>query len=228
MIRVADELVGGVFVGANQPDFSDAVPLYKITSPPAPCLVEVKIKSPRPYRYYRFSALAEYPFANISMLEFITDKRYGYANVHSATPPVALSPADTLRLHADNQQVKLLDAPLDEFVWHLAYDGNMQSAPSDSRDITLSLAEPQVVTAIRFAPLNADNGIVVGNFYQLMYWDGDGWRSGDVQEARYNYLDFTVPAGKLYWLHNLTQGQEELPFVMVGGEQRFLYYDVVK
>ena len=51
--------------------------------------------------------------------------------------------------------------------WASEYDGNMQTAPGAYPNITLTLDEPQIVTAVRFAPLNADNGIKAGNTYTL-------------------------------------------------------------
>ena len=96
------------------------------------------------------------------------------------------------------------------------------------RDITLSLDEPQIVTAVRFAPLNADNGIKAGNVYRLNYWD-KGWKTCGEKVAEYEYLQFeNVPSNKLYWLENLTEGKEEMPFTIVNGEQKFIYYDIIK
>ena len=48
-----------------------------------------------------------------------------------------------------------------------------------------------------------------------------------ISKAKYEYIEFTdVPRGKLYWLVNLTQGKEEMPFVIdEQGRQRFVYYD---
>lgn len=43
------------------------------------------------------------------------------------------------------------------------------------------------------------------------------------QIAKDNYLTFEkVPSGTVYWLSNLTRGQEELPFYYIDGRQRFL------
>ena len=125
------------------------------------------------------------------------------------------------------KSMRMMDADTwDKMSWKAKYDGNMQTAPSPYRDITLWLKEPQVVTHVRFSPKNADNGIHAGDEYELRYWD-DGWKTCGTAKAKYEYIEFTdVPRGKLYWLVNLTQGKEEMPFVIdEQGRQRFVYYD---
>lgn len=80
---------------------------------------------------------------------------------------------------------------------------------------------------MRFSPLNADNGIKSGNLYELYYWN-NGWQSCGRQVAEYEYLKFeNVPANKLYWLKNHTEGKEEMPFIFVDGKQIFIYDGVI-
>ena len=45
------------------------------------------------------------------------------------------------------------------------------------------LRDPQFVTKVRMMPLNADNGIVVGNQYELLYWDNGEWKKILSQQA---------------------------------------------
>lgn len=228
MVKVANELVGGRFLGANRKDFSDAVTLYEIKEPPSPYFLDYPLKRTGRFRYYRFQTTKERPRANISMLEWIASSGRGYANVLPATRPDMLRPADTVRLAEEQRWVKLLDAPWKDMVWKAEYDGNRQTAPGAYPNITLWLKEPQVVSRVRFAPLNADNGIHGGDWYRLHYWEEDGWQSVGTVQADYEYVVFdNVPAHKLYWLENLTKGQEEMPFVMEDGEQRFLYGDII-
>lgn len=45
---------------------------------------------------------------------------------------------------------------------------------------------------------------------------------------KHQYLDFeNVPVATLYWLRNLTEGKEELPFFYIDGKQYFLHIDTV-
>ena len=162
------------------------------------------------------------------MLEWITEKKYGYENVLSPTPAHILLPSDSIKQREDKRLVKLLDdESWEKMSWKAEYDGNMQTAPSSYPNITLWLKEPQVVTRVRMAPKSADNGIQRGDRFQLLYWDGD-WKSVGAARAEHEYVTFRqVPAGKLYWLRNLNRGKEELPFVLDNDEQRFIYYDII-
>lgn len=229
MIKIADNLVGSTFTGANKRDFSDAKIIGTITTSPGPYLEDVIIKNPQAYQYYRFTAPDEHPQANISMLEFLTNKSYGYKNSLPPTPQAILSPEDTNKLAENSQMVKLLDEPSwDKMNWKAEYDGNMQTAPAGYNTVTLWLKTPQIVKRIRFAPKNADNGIKPGEKYQLLYWD-NGWQSCGVQTAKYEYLKYTnIPDKGILWLQNLTSGKEELPFIIKNGKQLFFYYDIVK
>ena len=229
LIEVAERLVGGKFVGANQRDFSDAVTLLELTEPPQPYFLTYGFTHTGRYQYYRFEAPPSFPNANISMLEWIAPAHLGYTNVAPPSRPHLLSAADTLLLAHESKYVKLLDAPTwaEMSARKSEYDGNMQTAPRAYPSITLRLEKPQCVTHVRFSPRNADNGIQAGDEYELYYWQ-QGWQYVGSQRAQYEYLAFdNVPPQQLYWLKNLTRGREELPFVIDKGEQAFLYYQVI-
>lgn len=228
MIRLAEELIGGRILGANKRDFSDAVTLLTLKQPLPPNFVDYPLERTGLYRYYRFQASEEHPHANISMLEWITESKYGYKNVLPPSRPHILVPSDTLKLKEDARLVKLLDdESWEKMNWKAEYDGNMQTAPGAYPNITLWLKEPQVVTRVRMAPKNADNGIQGGDRYQLLYWDGD-WKSIGLVRASHEYVTFhNIPKGKLYWLRNLDRGKEEMPFVVDGEEQKFIYNDII-
>lgn len=132
------------------------------------------------------------------------------------------SPADTLV--GNKFEVRLMDEPLEQIKWKAEYDGNPQTSPEPYPTIHFMLREPQFVTKVRMMPLNADNGIVVGNQYELLYWDNGEWKKILSQQAKCNYITVGVPFGSLLWLRNLTKGKEELPFyVDDNGQQRFIY-----
>ena len=158
------------------------------------------------------------------MLEWITSTAYGYENVAPASRPHILGPMEYVH---DSTKVQLLDAPFGSSTWKSEYDGNMLTAPGAYPDITLRLKKKQIVTGVRFAPLNADNGINSGDTYELYYWE-NGWKLHATVKAKYEYLKFNdVPQGRMYWLKNTTKGQEETPFVMVDGKQKFIYQDII-
>ena len=227
MKRVADGLIGGRFLGASNSDFSEVDVLYTINDAPLPALKEYKLNKIGSYKYYRFQAPKENPQANISHLEWITNKNFGYENSDNVTRTHCLNYEDTLDVVNDSLKVKLLDRDSHRMTWAKEYDGNMQTAPGAYPNITLTLDEPQIVTAVRFAPLNADNGIKNGNVYELFYWE-DGWKSCGIKAAKYEFIEFKdVPINKIYWLKNHTEGKEEMPFIIVDDEQKFIYSNII-
>ena len=229
MMKVAEELVGGRFLGANKRDFSDAVTLYEIPEAPLPYFRDYRLTHTGRFQYYRFQASEAHPHANISMLEWIAPSSYGYKNTMPPTPPHILCPEDSILLQSDTRLVKLLDdESWDKMKWKAEYDGNMQTSPGAYPNITLWLKQPQVITRVRFAPLNADNGIRAGDEFELYYWH-NGWQYIAAAKAKYEYVIFNdVPKNKLYWLRNKTTGKEELPFVIKNDRQQFIYHDILK
>lgn len=182
------------------------------------------------YKSYRFQASEEHPHAHISMLEWLAPEGYGYANTMPAMRRHVISPSDTMAVNGEKHLVRVMDAERwEDMSWKAEYDGNMQTAPSIYPNITLWLKEPQTVTHVCFSPKNADNGICAGDDYELRYWD-NGWHTCGMTTPEYEYVMFEdVPQGKLYWLINRSRGQEEMPFVLnEQGEQRFVYYDIIK
>lgn len=229
MKRVAEELIGGRFIGSRKGDFSDAVTLLEIKEAPQPALLTYPLSHVGRYKSYRFQASEEHPHAHISMLEWLTPKSYGYTNTMPAMHRHVLSPSDTIAVNREEYLMRMMDAEKwEDMSWKAEYDGNMQTAPSPYRDITLWLKEPQVVTHVRFSPKNADNGICAGDEYELRYWD-DGWQSCGTARAKYEYIIFdNIPHNKLYWLRNNSRGREEMPFIIdEQGKQRFVYYDII-
>lgn len=229
MIRLSEELVGSRILGSNRRDFSDAVTLLEIREPLPPCFLDYSLEKTGRYQYYRFQTTAEHPHANISLLEWVTEARRGYTNVLPASRPHILSPEDTLSLRNESRYVKLLDDDSwEKMSWKAEYDGDMQTAPGAYPNITLWLKDPQVVTHVRMAPKNADNGIHVGDEYELLCWE-NRWKSLGITAAEWEHVTFSnVPAGRMYWLRNLDRGQEEIPFVLnERGEQMFVYFDIL-
>lgn len=224
MKKIAENLVGGKFLGANQADFSDAVILYEIKEAPLPLFAQYKFNQIGCFRYYRFQSPAEHPQANLSMLEWITSIQYNYPNSLPPTTPHILCPKDTILLTNEHQWVKLLDADSwDDMSWKAEYDGNMQTSPGAYPNITFALKEPIIITGVRFAPRNADNGIHANDRYMLYYWE-NGWVPHSMCSPCYEYVTFKdVPAHKLYWLRNISKGKEEMPFYMHDDKEIFIY-----
>ena len=93
---------------------------------------------------------------------------------------------------------------------------------SDNRNswIAVDFGEKQRIDKIRYLPRNDDNNVWIGDEYELVYWNGDNWRSLGRQVANtYNLTYQNVPKNSLLLLHNLTKGVEERIFTMENGKQ---------
>lgn len=223
LVDKAIKLIGTVVLASNKPGFHPCDTVGVITDTLHPYFQDIKLGMDKgPYQYYQIKTTNEYPHAALSELEFITDIRYGYKNIIPASSLPIFSPADTLV--GNTFEVRLMDEPLERIKWKAEYDGNPQTSPEPYPTIRFMLKKPQFVTKVRMMPLNADNGIVVGNQYELLYWDNGEWKKILSQQAKYNYITTSVPPGSLLWLRNLTGGREELPFYIDdNGQQKFIY-----
>jgi len=68
---------------------------------------------------------------------------------------------------------------------------------------------------------NDGNQIVAGDNYELMVWD-KGWKSLGVKKAAGQFLEYSeIPSGGYYWLKNLSNGTEELPFLISENGEQF-------
>jgi len=93
-------MVGGIFQGANQADFSDAVTLFIITTQPATgVFTSASITNPAGFRYVRYLS-PNGGYGNVAELEF-----YGY--LWSPSGPVPPAPTGLVATAAFNGQVSL-------------------------------------------------------------------------------------------------------------------------
>lgn len=212
-----------VVLGSDQRNFAQADTLARIGAIEGPYWADVPLHAKRPYRYYRVRTPKSHPHMHLAELQFLARRDRDYTNVIAPTPLVAHTPADTAR--RDTGWVRLMAEPLEKCGWRREYDGNVQTAPDRWPDVTLALAEPQWVDALRFAPKSAANTVVHDHHYRLMRWDDRrGWRTEWMRPATYDYLEAELEVGGLYRLTDLTEGREELPFTLdAEGRQRFLH-----
>lgn len=223
LVDKAIKLIGTVIRANNKPSFQFCDTVGIIADTLQPYFQDIKLDmSKGPYQYYQIKTTNEYPHTALSELEFITDIRYGYENVILASPLPVFSLGDTLL--GDKTEVRLMDEPLERIKWKAEYDGNPRTSPESYPTIRFMLEKPQFVTKVRMMPLNANNSIVAGNQYELLYWNNGEWKKILSQQAKFNYITVSIPVGSLLWLRNLTGGKEELPFyVDDNGRQKFIY-----
>ena len=204
---------GGVLAGYNKRGEYDT--LFTLSVVPQPYLQEFSFPNKKKYRNYSFIG-APGCAVNMAEFEFLGRDIPRTLRAVPTSLPV-FSPGDMKK----DTLMKAVGIPFrtGRDPWS-PFDGNMETY-SGSSSLGMDFQEPICITHIRLAPRNANNMIVKGDRYELMYYD-NGWKSMGKQTAEYNYLQFTnVPAHTLYWLRNLDHGKEELPF-FYNGNQRFI------
>ena len=220
MLKDAQNMVGGVWYGAQFKDGRDKVKLTEINFLPEAQLQEIKINAPKAYKYYIFEA-PKGVSSGIGEVEFLTKSTFNYKNIEEATPLPILSREDAK--FESSSRVKLLPLHLNGN----EFDLNQQTA--NFRQIFhYEFPEPQVVSSIAFAPVNAENGIEPDENYQLFQWN-NGWQEVANVTSEFNFVEFKqLDTRKLYWLRNNSRGQEEVPFIIAGNRPQFIYYDCIK
>ena len=224
----ASQMIGGRFEAANREDFKDSVLLGTITTTPILNVQEITPETCRPFRYYRYVAPDSFPRSNMGLLEFLTDEYTPEDSLKPATALPVRSPGETDRERTEIRYCKLQadTSKYRRLRYNYAYYASMQYSSHEKIDL-MPLKRPMKVKKIRYAPANAENHIVAGHTYQLMYWDND-WKNAGIRSARYNFLQFdNVPLDRIYWLRDLTTGKEEHPFLYKDGKQLFIYHDTI-
>ncbi|WP_257669166.1 discoidin domain-containing protein [Parapedobacter tibetensis] len=200
-------MVEAHFQAANNPDFSDAINLFNITQTPDR-VEEATINNSRKYRYVRYFSGPSYR-TDVAELQF-----YGSAN--GALDGTKLSG----RIMGYPEVPPTYGTP-----YELAFDGSLEtffSAYNDEQPswVGLDLGKPHYLTKVKFAPRSDTNFILIGDTYELCYWDGGRWISMGKQVAREQELHYRqIPANGLYLLHNLTRGKEERIFTYENDRQ---------
>lgn len=223
MIKVAKDLIGTTIIASNFPSFKTADTLYILNFELKPYLQDIILNNSNSYQYYRIESPANNRKMNLSEVQYLTSKAFNYENIIDPTPLPVLNKID--RDNVNEDLVRVLEDSIQKINKWPEYDGKMTTAPSAYPNVTFRLKFPQVITHIRLAPLNEDNGIEVGNNYILLEYVNGNWISIQEEEAKFNYLNIkNLKTNTLYWLKNLDKGTEELAFYINDKkEQVFIY-----
>lgn len=193
------DMIGSTIEGSRYADFRTVDTLFLIDK--MPCgKVCLPLDTDREYRYVRYrSAMKEY-LAPLRELMFFE------------------SCNDTFPLSGNPIGYNVLGRNI-----HQAFDGDLTtvfSVKSKSKEywVGLDLGIPKRVSSVVFYPKNDDNDIVVGELYELYYYD-KGWHSAGCRTAETESLSFTAPRNALLWLRNLSKGKEERIFLYRDGVQ---------
>ncbi len=194
---------------SDSSDFSSSQTLMTILKRDAQDIVDSALSVERPYRYVRLK-VGDNQEGNLAEIIF-----YGRKNGSGEEQTLNGIPYG----FPDNDNGTS---------WREAVDGDCSTYLKKSRKkdgyIALDLGEntPYILTRVRYIPRSDTNFIIPGNHYRLEYWDGFMWQYVGEQTATDYYLDFQkVPAGRLYILHNLSEGIEERIFTYEEDKQQW-------
>lgn len=191
-------MLGGMFEGANQKNFSDADTIYYISTIPKSQMQYVQIESDKSYRYIRYKR----PNGTFSIAEIAAKNAKGES--------IPFKPI-------------LCEALMQEKMAGYMYDGDPLSYYQMGSGINLwvgmDFGHAIKINELGFAPRNDDNAINSTDVYELFYWQ-NGWKSLGLTKSLTDTLVYeNVPTGALLWLHNLTRGREERPFTYEQSKQ---------
>jgi len=194
---------GGCFEGSNDSTFKRAELLDSIERYPF-YMNEIRIKNPSYYRYLRYVS----PNNNVPEANNIAEVQFYGEDGKQALRGAFIGSEGSAGHEIDK-----------------AFDNDMDSYYEDKNGkggwigIDLGPGRKDKVAMIRYCPRNDTNCILPGDSYELLYWDG-GWVSLGIKKADAYALDYkAVPAGGLYWLRDLSGGQEERVFTYEKGMQ---------
>jgi len=206
------KMIGGCFQGSNNEKFRNDDKKHQIVDTfhviekmPEVKWYGIRINNPKKCRYVRYWSGHE-NWGNIAEIEFYTLYK-GQAEKLSGkiigTKKNFITHGETLKMAFDGDPLTYFS----EFDTKGAWVG-------------LDLGKPQSIDSIRFLPRNDDNNIVIGDEYELMYWNNGQWISLGRQIAKGDVLHYAnVPDSALFLLHNYTRGKEERIFTYENGQQ---------
>ena len=144
----SSRMVGGMFQGANLPDFSDAVTLFTLTSQPTDGVMTTLLNPiTTPFRYVRYLSPPN-GWGNVAEVEY-----------YSPGPHVTLAAGNVLGTAGNGGTTDTN-----------AFDDNIttyfDSAAPNGNWVGLDLGSPATITAIRFSPRPGNDSVMVGGIFQ--------------------------------------------------------------
>ena len=203
-IELEHRVIGGKIQASDRKDFKNCKTFYTIDSLSGSLVKEFDNDSA--YRYWRFMG-PDGGWCNFSELQF-------FEKGDTTLTPLKGKMIGTLEPYEDN----------DWWAPEHAFDGDWLTGfhyrDSSGGWIGLDLGYPVCIDRFLCVPRSDDNGVHLGDMYELRYWDKGNWHTAGVQKGKdWTLVYDSIPAGSLLWLRNLTRGQEERIFVYMNGEQ---------
>lgn len=194
VVDMRRRILGAKIQCSNYADFRDAITLHVIKDIDIPD--KMLLNCPIPYRYWRYLS-ADGTYGSVSEIAFFDpdgNKLQG--------KPIANREAST----------DAINRAFDE-----NWLSNFETNNPNGNWIGLDLETETIVGSVRIVPRSDDNDVCPGNYYELLYWDGDNWVSLGSKVADDNRLVYyDAPQNCIFWLRNYTRGWAERPFTIDG------------
>lgn len=204
--NLRERMMGGVFEGSNQPDFSEKDTLFIIQSKPGRLNTTAKSWSDKEYRYLRYIGPPK-GHCNVSEIAF-----YEKGASIAVTGKVIGTP-ETGQQGGTNDYTNVFDGK----TWTSFH----YSQPTGGW-VGLDLGRKAKIDRIVYTPRNRDNYIRPGDDFELYYCDKDcnDWKSlGGARAIADSLIYKDVPKNALLLLRNHTRGVGERIFVYENGVQ---------
>ena len=191
-------LIGGVIEGSDSPLFTRRDTIFQITEYPMRLLNYVDLPDNLPaYRYYRYYG-PEQGFCNIaelSLFEHRDDKTPLKGRVFGTPGSWLNDTTKTFRSVFDGDVYTSFD--------HIEPQGGWAA---------IDCGKPVKLSRLMYAPRHRDNYIRKGDDFEIYYFDNLKWNLAARMKAEADSLSCKVPVGALYYVRNLTRGNDERPF----------------
>ena len=192
VVDMRRRILGGKLQCSDRPDFEDAKTLYTIERTDIPDRIE--LNADKPYRYWRYLT-PDGSWGSISELSFYDAGGNKLEHKGIANPEAGQDAIER------------------------AYDGNLLSNfeinQPDGNWVGMDMEKPTDVKYFSVSPRSDDNDVCPGNEYELLFFEGKGWRSLGYRLADGNSLHYdNIPVNTLLWLRNYTRGKNERPFII--------------
>lgn len=195
-------LNGCVFQVSNNQYFDNANTIYEISNFNTTHKVKVKVNTNDEYRYIRFKGFEKKTYLSSLSFHDENGKKLSGEIIHNTGKR---SDSDALMGVFDEDP--------------LTFYGKKNFK------IGLKFNKPKQIKFLEFQARNDDNHIVIGNEYELFYWN-KLWKSLGKKTAKDTVLEYDTPKNSLLWLRNLTKGTEEHVFAIdENKKQKWLGFD---
>ncbi|WP_455966668.1 hypothetical protein [Bacteroides fluxus] len=180
-----NSLIGTKFEGSNDIYFNQKEVLYVVEETPV-FRNDIRIKSSKAYRYYRY-----------------------------VSPKEGKTPIAELEYWGDNVLLEGIPFGTNANRIERCFDGDpftMLVGQSKGYTIGIDFGKPYIIDRIVYFPKNDGNFVMLGNEYELFYYDMKWISLGKQKATEYQLIYDNVPVNALLLLKNYTNGDEERIF----------------